>query len=124
MIRQVSRKEKRGIRHIRSRRKALKFSRVPRLSVFKSSRHIYAQIIDDVNGQTLVAASSVTPKVREILNQERKKRVEIAKIVGHYIGQLSLSNGIKKIYFDRGGYPYHGRIKSLAEGAREAGLEF
>lgn len=92
--------------------------------MFKSSRHIYAQIIDDVNGQTLVAASSVTPKVREILNQERKKRVEIAKIVGQYIGQLSLSNGIKKIYFDRGGYPYHGRIKSLAEGAREAGLEF
>ncbi len=124
MIKRVSRKEKASIRHKRSRRKALRFSQVPRLCVFKSSKHIYAQIIDDVKGHTLVAASSVTPKVREILNQERKKKVEIAKIVGQYIGELSLSNGIKKIYFDRGGYPYHGRIKSLAEGVREAGLEF
>lgn len=124
MIKRVSRKEKTSVRHRRSRRKGLRFSQVPRLSVFKSSKHIYAQIIDDVKGHTLVAASSVTPKVREILNQERKNKVEIAKIVGQYIGELSLSDGIKKIYFDRGGYPYHGRIKSLAEGAREAGLEF
>ena len=124
MIKRTSRKEKNEIRHKRSRRKGVRFSQVPRLSVFKSSKHIYAQIIDDVNGHTVVAASSLTPKVKEILNQDRKKKVEIAKIVGQYIGELSLSKGIKKIYFDRGGYPYHGRVKSLAEGTREAGLEF
>ncbi len=124
MIKRMSRKEKSEIRHKRSRRKAVRFSAVPRLSVFKSSRHIYAQIIDDINGYTLVAASSLSPQVREIIKQDKKKKVEIAKIVGRHIAEISLSNGIKKVYFDRGGYPYHGRVKSVAEGAREAGLEF
>jgi len=124
MIKKKSRKEKRDIRHKRSSDKLRMTSRLPRLSVFKSSKHIYAQVIDDIEERTLVAASSLTPRVREILKQDKKKRVEIAKIVGKYIGELSTSKGIKKICFDRGGYPYHGRIKSLAEGAREAGLEF
>ncbi|MGH7890540.1 MAG: 50S ribosomal protein L18 [Thermodesulfobacteriota bacterium] len=124
MIKRISRKEKSEIRHKRSRRKAVRFSPVPRLSVFKSARHIYAQIIDDINGYTLVAASSLSPQVREIIKQDKKKKVEIAKIVGRHIAEISLSNGIKKVYFDRGGYPYHGRVRSVAEGAREAGLEF
>jgi large subunit ribosomal protein L18 len=124
MIKKKSRKEKRDMRHRRSSVKLRMISRLPRLSVFKSSKHIYAQIIDDAEGRTLVAASSLTPKIREILNQDKKKKVEVARIVGKYIGELSISKGIKRVCFDRGGYPYHGRVKSLAEGAREAGLEF
>ena len=124
MIKQRSRKEKRDVRHLRVRRKAFASLGTPRLTVFKSSKHIYAQVIDDVAERTLVAASSLTPKVREILKQDHKKKIEVAKIVGKYIGELSLSKGIKMVRFDRGGYPYHGRVKSLAEGAREAGLEF
>jgi large subunit ribosomal protein L18 len=124
MIKQRSRKERRDVRHIRVKRKALASLGTPRLTVFKSSKHIYAQVIDDVAEQTLVAASSLTPKVREILKQDHKKKIEVAKIVGKYIGELSLSKGIKTVRFDRGGYPYHGRVKSLADGAREAGLKF
>jgi large subunit ribosomal protein L18 len=124
MIRKRSRKEKRDIRHRRVRTKVRGTPLMPRLSVFKSSKHIYAQVIDDVEGHTLASASSLTPKVREILEGDKKKRVEVAKIVGKYLGELCLSKGIRKVCFDRGGYPYHGRVKSLAEGAREAGLEF
>jgi large subunit ribosomal protein L18 len=124
MIKQRSRKEKRDVRHIRVKRKASASLGTPRLTVFKSSKHIYAQVIDDVVEQTLVAASSLTPKVREILKQDHKKKIEVAKIVGKYIGELSLSRSIKTVRFDRGGYPYHGRVKSLADGAREAGLKF
>ncbi len=124
MIKKIGRKERSAIRHKRSRRKAVRFSQVPRLCVFKSSKHMYAQIVDDLKGQTLAAASSLTPTIREMINQDRKKKVEVAKIVGQHIAELCLSKGIKKIYFDRGGYPYHGRVKSLADGAREVGLEF
>jgi large subunit ribosomal protein L18 len=124
MIKLRSRKEMRDVRHLRVKRKTFTSLGTPRLTVFKSSKHIYAQVIDDVAEHTLVAASSLTPKVREILKQDPKKKIEVAKIVGKYIGELSLSKGISKVRFDRGGYPYHGRVKSLAEGAREAGLEF
>lgn len=100
---------------------------MPRISVFKSARHIYAQIIDDVNAITLFQASSLTPGVKELLNGEGKDKytkVEIANYVGKYLGELSKSKDLKKVCFDRGGHPYHGRIKSLAEGLREKGLEF
>ncbi len=99
-------------------------SSVPRFCVFKSSSHIYAQIIDDVAEHTLVAASSLTPKIREILKNDKKKRVDIAKVVGKYLGEAALLKGIMKVCFDRGGCAYHGRVKAIAEGAREAGLEF
>jgi len=125
MIRKKTRKERQGIRHRRVRRKLRGTSNTPRLSVFKSSKHIYAEIIDDIKEHTLIAASTLTPKIREALNNEgKKKKVETAKLVGKYIGEMALSRGIKKVCFDRGGYLYHGRVKAFADGAREAGLEF
>ena len=124
MIKIKARKEGRGIRHQRVRRKLRGTSDVPRLCVFKSSNHIYAQIIDDVKEHTLISASSLTPEIREILKGDRKRKVDTAKLVGKYLGEVALSNGIKKVRFDRSGYLYHGRVKALAEGAREAGLEF
>ena len=123
MIKRQVRKEKRDIRHQRIRRKLEGTPNIPRLSVFKSLNHIYAQIIDDMKEHTLVAVSSLTPEIRGEV-QQAKNKVEVAKIVGNKMGELALSNGIKKVRFDRGGYLYHGRVKALAEGAREAGLEF
>ena len=90
----------------------------PRLSVFRSNKEIYAQVIDDVNGVTLVAASSRENEVAKGTN------VEIANAVGKLVAERALKAGINTISFDRGGYLYHGRVKSLAEGAREAGLKF
>ena len=90
----------------------------PRLSVFRSNKEIYAQIIDDVNGTTLVAASSRDKEVAQGTS------VETAKAVGKLVAEKALKAGISTISFDRGGYLYHGRVKSLAEGAREAGLKF
>lgn len=90
----------------------------PRLSVFRSNKEIYAQIIDDVNGTTLVAASSRDKEVAH------GTAVETAKAVGKLVAEKALKAGISTISFDRGGYLYHGRVKSLAEGAREAGLKF
>ena len=90
----------------------------PRLSVFRSNKEIYAQIIDDVNGTTLVAASS---RDKEVV---QGTAVETAKAVGKLVAEKALKAGISTISFDRGGYLYHGRVKSLAEGAREAGLKF
>ena len=123
-MKRVSRKSKKDLRHARVRRKISGSAEKPRLSVFKSSRHIYAQIIDDVNATTLVAASSQTPEIREALAKEKTNKVDTAKIVGKRLGEIAVSKGIKKVSFDRGGYPYHGRIKSFADAAREAGLEF
>ncbi|HSE84263.1 MAG TPA: 50S ribosomal protein L18 [Thermodesulfobacteriota bacterium] len=123
MIKRQIRKEKKDIRHRRIRRKLEGTPSIPRLSVFKSLNHIYAQIIDDTKEHTLVAVSSLTPEIREKV-QQAKGKVEVAKIVGDKVGELALSKGIKKVCFDRGGYVYHGRVKALAEGARGAGLEF
>jgi len=94
----------------------------PRLCVFRSNKHIYAQIIDDTIGHTLVSASTLDPELREKL--QKTWNVEAAKEVGLLIGKRALEKGIKKVVFDRGGYKYHGRVKALADGAREAGLEF
>ena len=90
----------------------------PRLSVFRSNKEIYAQLIDDVNGVTLLAASSREKEIGKGTN------VEIAAAVGKLVAEKALKAGIDTISFDRGGYLYHGRVKSLAEGAREAGLKF
>ena len=94
----------------------------PRLSVFRSARHIYAQIIDDSEGRTLMAASTIDPQAKEAPKFENK--VAAAKFVGKQIGERALQKGIKEVVFDRNGFLYHGRIKSLSEGAREAGLIF
>ena len=92
----------------------------PRLTVFRSNKEIYAQIVDDVNGKTISAASSRDKDI----GSAKGNKTEIAAMVGKSIAEKALKAGIEKISFDRGGYLYHGRIKSLAEGAREAGLKF
>ncbi len=92
----------------------------PRLTVFRSNKEIYAQVVDDVTGKTLAAASS---RDKEISSAKGNKS-EVATLVGKSIGDRALKAGVKMIAFDRGGYLYHGRVKSLAEGAREAGLKF
>jgi large subunit ribosomal protein L18 len=93
----------------------------PRLNVFRSLNHIYAQVIDDVAGNTLVSASTMDKEVAEQV--AGKKKQEQAAIVGKIIAQRALDSGIKEVVFDRGGYLYHGRIKALADGAREGGLK-
>ena len=109
-------------RHRRVRRKVFGTTECPRLSVFRSLKHIYAQIIDDENGITLVAKSTPSPDVREAISGGNN--VETAKIVGKAIGEAALEKKIERVVFDRGGYLYHGKIKALADAAREAGLKF
>ncbi|MDD4859277.1 MAG: 50S ribosomal protein L18 [Dehalococcoidales bacterium] len=94
----------------------------PRLCVFRSLNHIYAQIIDDIKGQTLVAASTLDPEVKS--GADGKNKTGVAQLVGATVAKRAISNGIKQVAFDRGGYQYHGRVKALAEAAREAGLKF
>jgi large subunit ribosomal protein L18 len=94
----------------------------PRLSVFRSSKHIYAQVIDDTQGVTLVAASSLDREYKDTPVEGKKQ--DIAKAIGTLIGKRALDKGIKKVVLDRNGFLYHGRIKALSDGAREAGLEF
>lgn len=94
----------------------------PRLSVFRSLEHIYAQVIDDTQGHTLVAASTLDPEVREQVDGMTK--MEQARIVGQLLATRALDKGVTRVVFDRGGYKYHGRLKALADAAREGGLEF
>jgi len=118
----LTRVEGRKRRHLRLRRKVKGTPERPRLSVYRSLKHMYAQIIDDTRGHTLVAASTLDPELRGRL--ERTGDKEAAREVGRLIGQRAISKGITKVVFDRGGNLYHGRVAALAEGAREAGLEF
>jgi len=120
MISKVDRNEARKKRHLRIRKKIKGTSERPRLNVYRSSKHMYAQIIDDVKGVTLVAAST---KDKE-LDIKNGGNVEAAKLVGALIAKRAKEKGIEQVVFDRGGYIYHGRVKALAEAAREAGLEF
>lgn len=122
MIEKESRKEKRKIRHLRIRKKIFGTPERPRLAVFKSLRYIYAQIIDDTRGHTLVSASSLEKELKSQLKST--DNIEAAKLVGKVIAKRALEKGIKKVVFDRGGFLYHGRIKALADSARAEGLEF
>ncbi|MFN3202299.1 MAG: 50S ribosomal protein L18 [Bradymonadia bacterium] len=94
----------------------------PRLSVFRSSQHIYAQVIDDTTGRTLAAASTLTPEIRD--QREGKKKSEMAGLVGRLIADKCRAQNIETVVFDRNGFIYHGRVKVLADAAREAGLVF
>jgi large subunit ribosomal protein L18 len=94
----------------------------PRLSIFRSSKHIYAQVVDDTHGQTLVAASSLDKVVKEHPKFENK--VAVADFVGKLLGERAVQKGISKVVFDRNGFLYHGRVKAVSKGAREAGLDF
>jgi large subunit ribosomal protein L18 len=106
----------------RIRKKMVGTGNRPRLCVFRSAKHIYAQVVDDSLGQTLATASSLEKTVRE--NAESKNKLRAANTVGKIIGQRALEKGVKKIVFDRNGFLYHGRIKAVSDGAREAGLKF
>ncbi len=109
-------------RHARVRARITGTAERPRLNVFRSLEHIYAQVIDDTAGHTLAAASTIDRDLREKI--EGKTKSEAAKLVGALVAERAQKVGIKKVVFDRGGYRYHGRVKALAEAAREAGLEF
>ena len=119
MIKRPDTRAQRIKRHSRVRGKISGTPERPRLSVFRSEKHIYAQIIDDVNGTTLVSASSVE-KGFEGLGSNK----EAARKVGKTVAERAVQKGIEDVVFDRGGYIYHGRVKALAEGAREGGLQF
>ena len=119
MIRKEDRQEARVRRHLRIRKKLSGTSERPRLAVFRSERNIYAQLIDDVAQVTIVAASSLD---KDFNGTGSNKAA--AKEVGKLVAQRAIEKGIKSVVFDRGGFIYHGRIQELAEGAREAGLEF
>lgn len=109
-------------RHKRVRMKVRGVPNQPRLSVFRSLNHIYAQIVDDTTGHTITAASTLDPALKSELDGRGK--VAAATLVGEKLAKKAAERGIKKVVFDRGGYKYHGRVKALAEAAREAGLEF
>lgn len=119
----ISKKEARLRRKKRVRKKIRGTAENPRLSVFKSSKHIYAQVIDDMSSKTLVDASSLSKDLRPQIQGKGGNR-EGAAIVGEFIAKRSLEKGINKVVFDRNGFLYHGRTKVLAEAARKNGLEF
>lgn len=112
----------RQARHERIRKRVAGTSEQPRLCVRRSLNHIYAQIVNDQNGQSLIQISSLAPEIRKLA--EEKAKLDISKVVGRLVAERALEKGIKQVVFDRGGYLYHGRVKAVAEAAREAGLVF
>lgn len=119
MFSKDDRKKARVRRHLRVRKKISGTTERPRLAVYRSEKNIYAQIIDDINGVTLVSASSLDKEFNGLGSNK-----EAAKVVGEMVAKRAIEKGIKEVVFDRGGYVYHGRIQNVAEGAREAGLQF
>jgi large subunit ribosomal protein L18 len=119
MIHKIEKKEIRKRIHARIRLKVRGAADRPRLAVFRSVAHIYAQVIDDAGGKTLVAASSVDKS-----GKTNGGNIAAAKAIGKLVAERAREKGIKRVVFDRGGYPYHGRVKALADAARAAGLEF
>lgn len=115
-----SRRQKVIQKHLRIRKKILGSLKKPRLSVYKSNNHIYAQIIDDSQGKTLISSSTRSLYVKEVIT--RSSTCEASKLVGNTIAKLALEKGITNVVFDRGGYLFHGRVKALADGLKESGL--
>lgn len=122
MITKTDRNKVRKKRHYRQRKNIVGTAERPRLNVFRSAKHIYAQLVDDRKGLTLASASTLDPELRESI--ENGGNVEAASKVGQLIGKRAHEKGYTRVVFDRGGYLYHGRIQALADGARESGLEF
>lgn len=122
MLRKINKNELRKHRHERVRKTVYGTTERPRLNVFRSLHHIYAQIINDETGVTLVSASSIEKEIAASL--ENGGNIEAAKAVGAAVAKRAAEKGIAKVVFDRGGYIYHGRVAALAEAAREAGLDF
>ena len=119
MFKKVDKKANRAKRHLRVRKKVFGTNERPRLSVYRSEKNIYAQIIDDVNAITLVSASSLDKDF-----SAKGGNKEGAKLIGEALAKKALEKGVNEVVFDRGGYVYHGRVQQLAEAAREAGLKF
>ena len=119
---EVNKRQARERRHRRVRRKVSGSAERPRLSIYRSLNHIYAQVVDDVQGVTLVSASTLDPEVRPAAQGVSKS--EQAQLVGQRVAERAQAQGITQVVFDRGGYKYHGRVKALAEASRKAGLEF
>ncbi len=122
MISKIDKNAVRKARHVRTRRHIIGSEQRPRLNVYRSLNHIYAQIINDEVSHTLVAASTLDAEIKGQL--EGKSKNEAAAMVGELIGRRAVEKGIKQVVFDRGGYLYTGRVQKLAEGARKSGLEF
>ena len=122
MVSKPNSNKQRQIRHMRVRNKISGTAERPRLNVYRSLNNIYAQVIDDVAQNTIVSASTLDEELKGKLNGTGNK--EAAKLVGELVAKRAIEKGIKEVVFDRGGYIYHGRVKELADAAREAGLEF
>ena len=122
MLKKVDRNKKRIERHFKVRNKIQGTPERPRLNIYRSAKHIYAQVIDDATGTTLVSASTADKELKDKVAELTK--TEAAKLVGQSVGQRAKEKGINTVVYDRGGYLYHGRVKVLADGARESGLEF
>ncbi|WMJ76606.1 MULTISPECIES: 50S ribosomal protein L18 [unclassified Sedimentibacter] len=122
MLKKIDKNQKRKERHYSIRNKIVGTPERPRLNIFKSSKHIYAQVIDDATGTTLACASTLDKELQGQTAELTKS--EAAKLVGKTVGERAKNKGINTVIFDRGGYLYHGRVKLLADGARESGLEF
>jgi large subunit ribosomal protein L18 len=115
-------KARRTVRHLRVRRQVKGVADRPRLAVFRSLNHIYAQVIDDSRGVTLAAASSLETEVRG--QRDGRPKAELSKLVGALVARRAAEKGVTTVVFDRGGYKYHGRVKAVADAAREEGLKF
>jgi large subunit ribosomal protein L18 len=124
MIKKQSRTKSRQKRHYKIRRYLSGTAACPRLAVFRSNKHIYAQVIDDTIGHTLASSSTMDKNLAEIKSLTKTSDIEAAKIVGTAVAKKALDKGIKNVVFDRGGCIYHGKIAALADAAREAGLAF
>lgn len=111
-------------RHTRVRAKIAGTSTVPRVSVFRSNKNIFAQIIDDVAGKTLVSSAIKSAGKSKVKSVKKQTKTETASLIGEALAKKALDTGIKKVVFDRGGYKYHGRVRALAEGLRKGGLKF
>ena len=122
MITKIDKNAERKRRHVRVRKSVTGTAERPRLSVYRSTNHIYAQLIDDTNGVTLASASTLEKSVKAEIAGKTKR--EAAKVVGKLAAERAKEKGIETVVFDRGGYLYTGRVQSLADGAREAGLKF
>jgi large subunit ribosomal protein L18 len=122
LITKVDRNLARKRRHLRVRKRVKGTAERPRMNVYRSNKHIYAQVIDDVKGHTLVSASTLDKELRGVITNG--SNVEAARKVGELVAKRALEKGVTSVVFDRGGYLYHGRVQALADAAREAGLQF
>ena len=125
MASSLTKKEARIKKKRRIRKRLFGTSERPRLSVFKSAKHIYAQIIDDTKGHTIASASSLDPSVKTLISAaDSAKKTDVATIVGKSLAEIAVQKGVQRVVFDRNGFLYHGRIKAVSQGAREGGLDF